>query len=361
MKICFLAAANSIHSHRWVNYFAEAGHEVTWISLAKSICDIPKKVRYFEVATNSSLTDILGAVFKTRKIISEFSPDIVHIHYVGSYGFLGLLSGASSIIATPWGSDVIEGKKSVIKKIFITKILRRAKLVTCDAYHMRDEVLSLGVPEDRIHIINFGIDSKRFAKQPRSVELRKELGLTDEPTVISLRNFEPVYDIETLIRAVPTVLDVMPKVKFILVGKGSLENELKSLATQLNVDKVVKFVGYLANEKLPQALCSMDVYVSTSLSDAGIAASTAEAMACEVPVVVTDSGENNRWIDDGKNGYLVPVTQPEILADRLIKMLKDPELSHKIGCEGRKVIMKNNDYEEEMAKMEVLYKKSGKS
>lgn len=361
MRICFLAAANSIHSHRWVNYFVEAGYDVTWVSLVPSIYEIPKKVRYFEVATNGSLTGILGAIFKTRNIISKLNPDILHVHYVGSYGLLGLFSGASSIVATPWGSDVIEGKNSFFKRKFITKILRRAKLVTCDAYHMQDEVLELGVSEDCIRIINFGIDSKRFSKQLRDTEIRKEFGLADEPTIISLRNFEPVYDIESLVRAVPKVLDTIPNAKFILIGKGSLESELKSLATQLKINNAVKFVGFVANEKLPQVLCSMDVYVSTSLSDAGIAASTAEAMACEVPVVISNSGENDRWIDDGENGFLVPVTQPEILADRLIELLEDSELRFKVGCEGRKVIMKNNDYGVEMAKMDELYKDIGKS
>lgn len=359
MKICFLAASNSIHSYRWIKYFSDAGHDVTWISLSQSIFDIPKGVRYFEINTNGRLASILRAAFKARKIISKFAPDVLHVHYIGSYGLLGLFSGVSSIVATPWGSDVIEGKHSILKRPLITRILRRAKLVTCDAFHMRDEVMSLGVPVDRIHIINFGIDSKRFSKRPPNLEIRKKFGLSDELTVISLRNFEPVYDIETLIRAVPYVLAVLPETCFIIVGKGSLESQLKSLACQLDVEHAVNFVGFVPNEQLPETLCSMDLYVSTSLSDAGIAASTAEAMACELPVVITDSGENDRWIDDGKNGFLVPVSQPKFLAKRLIQLLGDSELRQRFGHGGRKTIQQNNDYGIEMAKMEVLYQQRG--
>ena len=101
----------------------------------------------------------------------------------------------------------------------------------------------------------------------------------------------------------------------------------------------------------------MDVYVSTSLSDAGLAASTAEAMACELPVIVTDSGENNLWINDGKNGFLVPVKNPEAIARRLIDLLQNIDLRREFGSKGRDIICKKNDYCVEMKKVEFFYQK----
>jgi len=99
----------------------------------------------------------------------------------------------------------------------------------------------------------------------------------------------------------------------------------------------------------------MDVYVSTSLSDAGIAASTAEAMACGLPVVITDSGENARWIEPGRNGFLVPLSEPGALAEKLLRLIDDPELRSRLGAAGRATIQERNDYQVEMAKMETLY------
>jgi glycosyltransferase involved in cell wall biosynthesis len=60
----------------------------------------------------------------------------------------------------------------------------------------------------------------------------------------------------------------------------------------LNVDDFVQFLGRIPHEAMPDLLTQADIYVSTSLSDAGISASTAEAMACGLPVIVTDTGEN---------------------------------------------------------------------
>lgn len=358
MKLFFLAAANSIHSYRWIKYFANAGHEVTWISLAPSIFEPLPEVRYFEVEGASGLFGLLRAAAKIHKIIAHSQPDILHVHSVGTYGIIGLLSGFNPIVATPWGSDVIYGKESPIKRPFIARILRRAALVTCDARHMRDQVMNLGVPAERIQIINFGIDSERFSPRPPSPSIRAANDLGEAPAVVSLRNFETVYDIPTLLKAVPKVLDKHPNTRFILVGRGTLEGELKALATQLGIDHAVSFVGFVPNDQLPDTLCSLDVYVSTSLSDAGIAASTAEAMACGLPVVVSDSGENACWINDGENGYLVPVSQPDVLADRLNRLLGDAELRRRFGQAGRNAIQARNDYHIEMDKMESLYKQA---
>lgn len=357
MKICFLAAANSIHSYRWVKYFVESGHEVAWISLVPSIFEHMPSVRYFEIKGASGPIGLLRAAAKVRKIVAHFQPDILHVHYIGVYGIMGLFSGFDPIVATPWGSDVIYGKKSPFKRPFIARILRRAALITCDAWHMRDEVMRFNVPAERIHIINFGIDAERFSPRLASPVIRVANQMGDAPAVISLRNFEPVYDIPTLLKAVPKVLEQHPNTRFMLVGRGTLEAELKALSSNLGIDHAVRFVGFVPNDQLPDTLCSLDVYASTSLSDAGIAASTAEAMACGLPVVITDSGENARWINDGENGYLVPISQPDALADRLNRLLGDAELRRRLGQAGRVTIQERNDYRTEMGKMEALYQK----
>jgi glycosyltransferase involved in cell wall biosynthesis len=357
MKLCFLAGANSIHSYRWIKYFAEAGHEITWISLAPSILDSIAGVRYFEINGLGGLVGLLRATIVVRRIIAGCRPDVLHIHSVGSYGTVGLLSGFAPMVATPWGSDVIYGKQSLLKRPLIAAILRRAAMITCDAWHMRDEVIAFGVPSERIRIINFGIDTERFSPRPPDIAIRSANRLGDAPAVISLRNFEPVYDIPTLLMAIPRVLERHPDTRFMLIGRGSLEGQLKALADQLGIAEAVRFVGFVPNDQLPAMLCSLDVYVSTSLSDAGIAASTAEAMACGLPAVITDSGENGCWIEDGRNGFLVPVSQPDALAERLIQIIGDADLRQRVGRAGRTTIQERNDYRVEMTKMEALYRR----
>ena len=171
-----------------------------------------------------------------------------------------------------------------------------------------------------------------------------------------MRNFEPVYDLRTFILAMPYVLSKHPDVNFLLLGQGSQEKELKDLVKELKIESSVFFPGFISNADLPQLLNGSDIYISTSLSDSGIAASTAEAMACGVPVIVTDTGENSEWIKNGETGYLVPPSDPLKLAAAIQNVILKPEEIKKVGLAGRKMIFDHNDYKTEMAKVEKLYK-----
>jgi L-malate glycosyltransferase len=352
IKICFLASAASIHSHKWINYFSDLDYEITWISLVPSSINISKNIDYHEMKGNAFFL-----LYKVRRLVLELNPDIVHVHYLGSYALLGLFSGANCIVSTPWGSDVIEGKKSFLKRQVLSRLLKKSKIITCDAYHMRSEVMDFDIHPSKVYMINFGIDTKRFSKQERNIDLLNKFGISEELTVVSLRNFEPVYDVKTLLFAAQTVLKKNPDIRFILVGKGTLEEELKQIARDLKIEKSICFAGFIDNQLLPYLLSSADIYVSTSLSDAGIAASTAEAMACETPVVITNSGENDKWVNNGNNGFLVPVSQSSELANCLIHLIENEKIRNKIGKNGRKIMLDNNDYLVEMKKMNDLYQK----
>ena len=160
-----------------------------------------------------------------------------------------------------------------------------------------------------------------------------------------------------MLNAIPVVLKEFPSTKFLIIGRGSLESELKAIALRLEIENAVRFIGFVKNDLLPLTLSSMDIYVSSSLSDAGIAASTAEAMACQLPAVITDSGENSDWIVDGVNGYLVDVKNPQAMAESIISLIANPDKRAEFGRRGRELIVERNDYLSEMGKMEELYLK----
>lgn len=356
MKICFLAPANSIHSYRWIKYFVDKGHEVHWISFHPLLFD--KLGNYHEVKTApTKALQVAYNIAETKRIVKTTSPDVVHVHSASIYGLVGALVGFHPLVVTTWGSDVLVGGKSFLRKFIVKYILRKGDVITCDAYHMIDAMTLLGVEREKIKLIYFGVDTKRFYPFKKKDEsLREKLMIESSPSIISLRTFNPVYDIETLLKAVPLVLSQASDAKFVLVGTGPLEESLKKLAGELGIMDSVRFVGRIPNEELQAYLNSADIYVSTALSDAGIAASTAEAMACELPVVVTDSGENVKWVKDGEGGFIVPVKSPEILAERIIYLIKNEQLRAAFGKVNRKVIEERNDYYKEMAKMEEVYK-----
>ena len=363
LTICFFGTAASFHTLKWARYFSDSGHNVHLISyeqlISKDIGNIkvhiikktfPTTIWLFNNLLNSPML-----IIKVRRMVKKIKPDVVHGHCVTDYGKLAVFSGIHPLIITAWGTDIlINAHKNLISKLATRYIFKKADLITCDAEHMKQAMINLDAEPSKIKIINFGIDTKKFSSGEKDKKLKEKLGADNSDIIISLRTLEPLYNVETLVQAVPSVVSEFPNALFVIGSVGSEEKKLKDLARFLNVWNNVRFIGWLANDDLPQYLRTSDIYVSTSLSDAGISGSTAEAMACELPVIITDSGENKEWINR-KNGFIIPVKNPEILAEKIIYLLKNKDKRIMFGKEARKTIKERNDYYNEMKKMENIY------
>jgi glycosyltransferase involved in cell wall biosynthesis len=354
MKICFVGDASSIHINRWTQWFSKRGHEVHLIS------DKPEDIEGVKVHRLNERAGALAfflKIFQTRKIIKRIRPDLVHGHYLTSYGAWAASSDCHPSIVTAWGSDVLIDTKIKTKRRAVKYALRNADIITCAGEYMKQAIISLGAEEGKIIFNYFGIDTQAFDPALRSEGLRNELGVSDSPLIISTRRLEPIYDVGTLIRAVPSVIQTNPNARFVIVGDGSERGKLMSLADSLKISVNVTFVGWIQKEKLPGYLASANIYVNTSLSDSGLAVSTREAMACGLPVITTDLEANRGWgLEDGKSGYLVPIKDPKALAARINLLLRDKEIRMKFGEINRDIAAARYDFNEDMGNMENLYK-----
>jgi len=361
LTICFLGEAKKedIFTVRWAKYFANKGHNVYLISYGLperkntgniKVYILKKKFPKINSWPFNAIFNLPFALAQVKKIIREIKPDIIHAQCITNYGTLASLIGFHPFVVTAYGSDILINPKKFLPLKWSTKYaLKKADFITCDAQHMKGAMVKLGADESKIKIINFGIDTKKFSPKEKKKELLEKLGIKEnEKIIISLRRLEPIYDIETLIKAAQIVLEEFQATKFLIAGKGIEEEKLKEMAQSLNIVNNILFLGWIDNQKLPDYINISDIYVSTSLSDGGIASSTAEAMAC-------DSGENKEWIEDGMNGFLIPIKSPEILAKRIISLLKNTNRSVLIGQNTRMTIERRNDYYIEMEKIEGIY------
>jgi len=355
MKLCFLAPANSVHSYRWIKYFADKGHEIIWASLHPVTVNKIEGVDIRKIVVPLGSAGAPHAALKLRAIMKTRQPDVLHVHSVALYGVVGALCGFRPYVATAWGSDVLNASASWWKRHLVRYALRRASLVTCDAHHMVAAMERLGIDRRAMEIIYFGIDTERFRPAGRGGFQSGDWRDAERPKIISLRSFHPVYDLKSLIEAASIVVKRVPSARFILAGTGPQEGFLKEMVRSLGLEDSISFPGPIPNEQLPALFASMNVYVSTSLSDAGIAASTAEAMACGLPVVVTDSGENRLWVQDGRGGFVVPTGDPATLAEKIIHLIENGEAREAFGRVNREAIVERNNYGTEMAKMEKIY------
>ena len=230
---------------------------------------------------------------------------------------------------------------------------RKADLILCASLQLQHEILRLapGLTDDRTKVTPIGVEVEAFESAVAAVRAAGEGGRL---RVVSTRHLEPLYDLETLVRAVPLVLREVPDAEFVVVGDGGQREELAGLAARLGVTDSVRFAGRVTRDVLPHYLACADVYVSTSLSD-GTSISLLEAMACGLAVVVTDIPANRPWVVEGRNGCLFAAGDHEALARRLAALLRDEHLRQRLGKVGRQVVSRQGDFRREMEKVEEGY------
>ena len=341
MKLCFIADATTVHTKRWVEYFTSTGHEVHLITYEPP----------GEPITGVHL-HVVGSMFKNlyiafpfrhlkiMRLVKKIKPDIVHAHFITKFGFHGALLGFHPFVMSAWGSDVLVIPYWSKLIFYFTKFsLKKADSIYAVSKDMAAKiVLNFDIPDDDLKIVPFGVDMKLF--HPESKHDDKE---DEKITVFSNRNFLEVYNLETLINAIPLVIAEIKNIHFVIKGSGHLEGALKELASNLNLDEYVTFVGWTEYHDMPKYLNNCDIYVSTAISD-GTPVSVLEAMACGKACIVTDVGGVGEWIKDGVSGCLIPPQKPQILAKMILELAKDPAKCEVLGKEAHRVVTERGDW-----------------
>lgn len=251
-----------------------------------------------------------------KKLIQEIKPDILHAHYITSYGLLGMLSQYRPFIVSVWGSDLYaDVQKSFLYRRIIKEVLKKADLVTVMAKHMIPRIEELGVDESRIMKVTLGIDTEKFNINNRKSDNGKTV-------VLSNRVFEREQNVEFMIGSLPGVIKTINNFEVHFYGDGSRKATCTDMVKALGIEKYTIFHGYVAYDRMPDCYREADIYVSTSISD-GDHVSLMEAMACGLFPVVSDIPANREWIEDGKNGFLVPLDNPALLAQRIVEAIEN--------------------------------------
>jgi len=185
-----------------------------------------------------------------------------------------------------------------------------------------------------------GVDTSEFHPGSGGPAVREQWGLGTRPVVVCVSRMVPRKGQDTLIRAWPLVLAVVPDATLFLVGDGPYRDRLERLARHLGVDGSVIFAGAPSREALPGYYDAGDVFAMPcrtrrrGLDVEGLGMVFLEASATGLPVVGGDSGNSPDAIRDGETGYVVPGGRVADLADRLIRLLTDPVAAKAMGEKG---------------------------
>ena len=184
-----------------------------------------------------------------------------------------------------------------------------------------------------VETLYHGLDIASVERWKSEDGVRDGLGIdADAPVVGTIANFRPQKRHSVLLEAADLVRKRIPNVRFLFVGQGPMEDQVKKRAWQMGLKDTVVFAGYRTD--VPQVLASLDVFALSSGWE-GLSIALLEAMACGLPAVASRVGGVSEVIEDGKSGLLVPPDDPHSMADEIIRMLGNRSLAEKLGAEAR--------------------------
>jgi glycosyltransferase involved in cell wall biosynthesis len=322
LRIAFLGDGSLNHIQRWVSYFHQHGHRVILISF-EPVAQTDFETRRIYPRFPTKLLGYIFSLPRVREILDSFQPHILNSLYLSGYGLIGSLSGYHPLVASALGSDLlVDYKKHWIHRLQIKRVIREADLIITDGENLSRKAASIGGEPDKIVKVYFGIDQDLFYPSPHQPTLEEE----EEQSfrIISTRNFYPVYDIRTLVKAADRIKENL-NAQFILCGDGPERADIEAEVSRLSIRDSFTFEGTLNNPEIATRLRESSVYVSTSVSDS-TSVSLLEAMACGVAPVVTDIPANREWIKHGENGLLFPLHHSDKLAESIIKLYQNRQL-----------------------------------
>lgn len=280
-------------------------------------------------------------VRRVFRILDEFRPDVIHQHgqlfdltfitsvYSRRRGIPAVLSVHTRLEhPNPVADAVFRIGDAMVVRPFVA--IGRPEVIAMDRL-MADYIeRRYGIPDDRMVGIPVGIDPDRFDGPPTR-DVRAELGIGNDPMILSIGHVIPVRSRITLVEAMASVLAEFPDARFVVVGRTYTTGFIDR-ARQLGVSDNLIIVGEVPSTDIPNFVAAADVEAH-DLDGGGCGTANLEVMAAGVPTVVAVRRDNFLDIElrTGQNIVLVPPTNPEAVAKAIIAVLSDPEGAKRIG------------------------------
>jgi len=292
---------------------------------------------------------IILCFFKLRKVIRQYNIDLVHTNSRTTQVLGSLLSrySARPHVFTCHG-------------FFKPKLSRRFfpcwgdGLIAISRQVKEHLISDFNLDEDKITVINNGIDVQNFGDFSSRQTLRKDLGIGDLLLIGIVARLSDVKGHTYLLQSMRIVIKNFPSVKLLIAGEGKMKDALVKETDDLGLKNNVLFLPQVGGTE--NVLAAMDIFVMPSLQE-GLGLALMEAMAQGLAVIGSAVGGIKTLIKDGYDGLLVEPANPAALAGALVRLLSDERLRNNLGANARKFIADNFSKEKMVDATEKVYKK----
>lgn len=271
--------------------------------------------------------DVLRVAFRLYNLIKELKTQVLvcslfHPMILGR--FIGKISAIPVIVNWEHNENFGGSPRLLLNRITVSF----SNKIICDSKRVGTELKKcLHIPDNLIAIVPIGgIDLTRYRYQQRDV--RPTIAVGSVGYLIEQKGY--IY----LIEAAKMVLEEKNNVNFSIVGDGSEFNNLQELIRDLSLSEKVKLLGFRSD--IPNILPKWDIYVQPSLWE-GLCITVVEAMASGLPVVATSVGGIPESVVNGYNGFLVSPRDPEMLANKILQLVDNPDQRIQMGRRSREI------------------------
>ena len=301
------------------------------------------------------------AAYKLVKLFKREQPHIVHTHS-SKTGIIGRwaarLAGVPVIVHTVHGWGHHPYQQPLIQKIYIFAEQKTVsftdKLIAVSTLNVDKGLKDHIGTREKYAVIHSCINLDDFSRpKVDPLSLRKALGIdAASPVVGTVSRLSHQKNPLDFVRMAAQVKKEIPTARFLFVGDGPLRAETEALIRELHLEQDIILAGLRMD--VPDLLHAMDIFTLTSLWE-GLPRVIPQAMIAGLPVVANNVDGNAEIIRDGVNGFLTPPGDISLMAERIVRLLKDQPLKQAIVAQGRETAAQEFSLHDMVKKIETLY------
>lgn len=343
---------------------AERGHEIHFISY-----EVPFRLQvddpnifFHQVEINRydlfRYPDYaLTLAVKMAQVAKSFSLDLFHVHYAIPHATSAFLAKqllgalAPKVVTTLHGTDITLVGKDPAYQAIVKFSMDHSDAITAVSHNLKQQTIDHFQPSVPIEVIyNFFVPKTEWVGNKRN---RENFALPNEKLIVHASNFRNVKSTEEVIEVFRLIKNEMPA-KLLMIGSGEEVNKTKELADFYHLEGDVHFVGN--RSFIDHYLACADLFLLPSEQESfGLAA--LEALAYGVPVVCTTAGGLPEVVQEGINGFLVPIGDVAAMTERSLEILRDKKMYAKFSAAAEQWAKENFTAEKIVPQYEDCYKR----
>ncbi|UKO99533.1 glycosyltransferase [Nostoc sp. UHCC 0870] len=287
----------------------------------------------------------LKMLYRALPFLEKKSYDIIHCQFstLGVFGVwfrqLGLIEG--KLISTFRGADISKFLPKWGEKVY-QELFQETDYFLANCEFFKNKAVALGCDANKIHVHGSGIDCSKFFFKERYFPNDGIIRIATTGRLVEKKG------IEYVIKAIAQVAKHHPHLEYNIIGDGELKEHFQQLIADLNLNHIVKLLGWKQQKEIVEVLDKCHIFVAPSVTgkdgnqDAPVN-TLKEAMAMGLPVISTRHGGIPELVEDGVSGFLVPERDADAIATKLTYLITHPEVWEAMGESGRACVAEKYD------------------